>query len=57
MVSCAREARLAMVIEQYYCITGDGRIVLDGWYTIDELRAIIVEAETPRELDTDALLL
>jgi hypothetical protein len=44
-------------LEQYYALTGDGRIVLDGWYTVDELRAIIVEAETPRELDTDALLL
>jgi hypothetical protein len=46
-----------MEIDLYYAITGDGRVVLDGWYTVQELRTILAEAEafTPR-VDIDPLL-
>ena len=45
-------------LEQYYALTGDGRVVLDGRYSIEELKAIIAEAAAePSRIDFDPLLL
>ena len=50
-----------MQIEQYYSVTGDGRlIILNGAFTCEELRDILDEAaQYPRieaEIDDDDLL-